>query len=115
MRMNARMGKVLAAVSAVVVAALLVARGPLRLQGQAEGPAERPPVDNGQARRMVEAKIANLRCPILGTALDGERVPERMTRYWNGMKIGFSSGSCLLTWDRLNDQEKQKRLEGIMR
>lgn len=115
MKIGSRTRKALAAGFVTAVAVLLATQGPLSLHGQPEaapaGPAEQP----GAARLAVEARIANARCPIMATPLDGELVPERMTRHWNGMKIGFSSGSCLLTWDRLGDQERHEKLSAAMR
>lgn len=59
-------------------------------------------------------KIVNSRCPVMGNALP-EHMPKRMTRKWNGLTVGFCCPGCITTWDRLTDQERQKKLEPVMR
>ena len=52
----------------------------------------------------------NRRCPIKGTALDLERVPEDLTRSYRGRKIAFCCPGCPEQWDNLTDAEKQAKL-----
>ena len=61
-----------------------------------------------------EDKVVNARCPIMGNKLDRDNVPENLTREWNGKKVGFCCAACPPKWDKLSDEEKQKKLDSAM-
>jgi hypothetical protein len=56
-------------------------------------------------------KVVNARCPIMGTALKTDKVPEDLTRMYKGQKVGFCCGGCPSAWDKMSDAEKDKALE----
>ncbi len=60
---------------------------------------------------MCMGKIVNVRCPIMGTKLDPSKVPAKLTKVYNGKKIGFCCAGCPSAWDKLNDQQKQEKLD----
>lgn len=61
-----------------------------------------------------DGKVVNARCPIMGNKLDRDNVPESLTREWNGKKVGFCCAACPPKWDKLSDEEKQKKLDAAM-
>jgi len=63
---------------------------------------------------MGQAKIVNIRCPIQGTKLDPEKVPQNLTRMYMGKKIGFCCPGCPEQWDILSPQEKAKKFAEVM-
>ena len=58
--------------------------------------------------------IVNARCPITGKELNPQNVPEKLTRMWKGKKIGFCCDGCPEQWDKLSDEERQKKLDAAM-
>ncbi|MGC9455837.1 MAG: hypothetical protein ACP5HU_13400 [Phycisphaerae bacterium] len=61
-----------------------------------------------------EAAVVNDRCPIMGTPIDPQDVPEELTREYQGRKIGFCCGGCPRAWDRLSDEQKQDKLDNLL-
>lgn len=55
--------------------------------------------------------VVNDHCPIMGTKLDKDKVPEKLTRTFKGKTVGFCCGGCPAKWDKLSDEEKQKKLD----
>ncbi len=58
-----------------------------------------------------KGKIVNARCPIMGSKLDPNRVPEKLTRTYMGKKVGFCCGGCPAAWDKLSKTEKAEKLK----
>ncbi len=58
-----------------------------------------------------KGKIVNARCPIMGSKLDPNRVPEKLTRTYMGKKVGFCCGGCPAAWDKLSKEEQAKKLK----
>jgi hypothetical protein len=58
--------------------------------------------------------IVNARCPIMGTKLDPAKVPDALTRTFQGQKVGFCCGGCPAAWDKLTDPQKQEKLDAAM-
>ena len=54
--------------------------------------------------------FANLRCPIMGTELNLTKVPEALTRSYQGSKVAFCCAGCPEKWDALPDAGKQAKL-----
>ncbi|MCF7821172.1 MAG: hypothetical protein K9M17_01865 [Mariprofundaceae bacterium] len=50
-------------------------------------------------------EIANSTCPTMGTTMEAT-APEKMTRMYKGMRIGFCCETCLERWDTMTDAEK---------
>ena len=61
----------------------------------------------------AEGKVANKVCPIMGLKIDPEKTPESRTRMFGGMKVGFCCDMCPGQWDKLSDEEKQKKLDAV--
>ncbi len=59
---------------------------------------------------MGKGKIVNATCPIMGSKLDPNKVPSKLTRMYKGKKIGFCCAGCPSAWDKLNDHQKQQKL-----
>jgi hypothetical protein len=54
----------------------------------------------------------NLRCPILGSAIQPNKVDEQLMRDYGGGKIAFCSPRCPDEWDKLTETQKQTKLTG---
>lgn len=59
-------------------------------------------------------KPVNLRCPIMGGAIDADHIKPELTRQFKGMTIGFCCPICPPQWDKLTDAEKQAKLDAVM-
>lgn len=57
--------------------------------------------------------FANVRCPIMNTALDLDKVPAELTRTWKGEKVAFCCAGCPAAWDKLSDAEKDAKLNAV--
>ena len=61
-----------------------------------------------------KGKIVNVLCPIMGTKLDPSKVPAKLTRIYEGKKIGFCCAGCPGAWDKLSDQQKREKLGKVV-
>jgi len=64
--------------------------------------------------KAVKVTVVNARCPMLGTVLQPDLVPEGLVRVFKGQKVGFCSPACLPAWDKLTDEQKQAKLQAVM-
>lgn len=61
-----------------------------------------------------QAVVVNSLCPVMGTLLDRNNVPELLTRQFQGKKVGFCCPKCPVTWDKLSDSEREEKLQIAM-
>jgi hypothetical protein len=61
----------------------------------------------------VKPKFANDLCPIMGTRINPDKVPENLIRDYKGQKIAFCCAGCPEQWDRLSDSQKQAKLAKV--
>jgi hypothetical protein len=59
------------------------------------------------------AQFANIKCPIMGSAIDPAKVTPALTREFKGQKVAFCCGECPPQWDKLSDKEKQAKLDAV--
>ena len=64
---------------------------------------------------MGKGRFVNVRCPILGTKLEPEKVPQNLTRTYMGKKVGFCCAGCPEQWDKLSPEEKASKLGKVLR
>ncbi len=55
----------------------------------------------------------NLRCPIMGSAINLDMVGESLTRDYKGRKVAFCCAGCPSAWDKLSDAQKQAKVPGV--
>jgi len=96
----------------------VVSRGAFKidsaLQIQAQ-PSMMNPGKQGHGDHVQERVVANDRCPIMGSRIDPSAVTENLIREWKGKRIGFCCAGCPDTWDKLSEQEKEAKLQAVMR
>ncbi len=63
--------------------------------------------------KQVKPKFANVRCPIMGSPINPDKVAENLIRDYNGEKIAFCCGGCPGQWDKLTDSEKDAKLAKV--
>ena len=65
-----------------------------------------------ETAKVVQAAVqfANVRCPIMGTAMTLASVPENLTRQYKGQKVAFCCAACPPAWDKLSDEQKAAKL-----
>jgi len=63
--------------------------------------------------RYVKPRFANVRCPIMGSPINPDKVAENLVRDYKGEKIGFCCGGCPGQWDKLTDAEKGAKLARV--
>lgn len=70
----------------------------------------------GQAKPAggLTTTVVNARCPIMGTDLDRGKVAIELTRKYKGQTVGFCCPACPPAWDKLSDQDKDKKLQAAM-
>jgi uncharacterized protein (DUF305 family) len=59
---------------------------------------------------VATVKCVNSKCPILGAAINPDKVPSVLTRMYKDQTVGFCCGGCPETWDKLTDAEKDAKL-----
>lgn len=59
------------------------------------------------------AAYANVKCPMMGGAIDPAKVTPELTREFKGQKVAFCCGGCPAAWDKLSDKEKQEKLDAV--
>jgi len=47
---------------------------------------------------------------MMGTKIDPAKVPESLTRTYNGKKVAFCCAGCPVAWDKLSDADKTAKL-----
>jgi hypothetical protein len=57
-----------------------------------------------------EARFANKTCPIMGKQIQAAKVPEKLTRQFQGKTVAFCCGGCPRRWDQLSADEKASKL-----
>ena len=55
--------------------------------------------------------VVNARCPIMGNNIEPAKLNDSLTRVYKGQKVGFCCGMCPPQWDKLTDEEKDKKLQ----
>jgi len=61
----------------------------------------------------AKPKVINRQCPIVSGKLNPYTVPDKLTREFDGKKIGFCCQSCAEAWDKLSEQAKEKKLAAM--
>jgi len=59
----------------------------------------------------IPAGIVNKTCPMMDSKLDPAKVPEELTRVFQGQKVGFCCAGCPVAWDKLTNEQKQAALD----
>jgi hypothetical protein len=55
----------------------------------------------------------SLHCPIMGSAIDINKVDKDLIRDYKGRKIAFCCAGCPSAWDKLTEEQKQKNVPGL--
>ena len=58
--------------------------------------------------------FVNVRCPIMGTAINPASVPPALVRQYKGQKVAFCCGMCPPQWDRLTPAQKDAKLKAAL-
>ena len=58
----------------------------------------------------ADAGVVNVKCPIMGGAINPAKVPDNLTRTYKGQKVGFCCAGCPDAWDKLSDEQKDAKL-----
>ena len=61
-------------------------------------------------QQAMSQRIVNALCPIMGTKLNLDKVTDKLTRMYEGKKVGFCCNNCPAAWDELSAEEKAKKL-----
>jgi hypothetical protein len=68
----------------------------------------------GTAPAKAVVKVVNTKCPIMGGAVDPNKLSDALIRDFNGQKIGFCCGGCPGQWDKLSDADRQAKFTAVM-
>ena len=63
--------------------------------------------------KLVKPKFANVRCPIMGSPINPDKVAKNLIRDYKGQKIALCCGGCPGQWDKLTDAEKGAKLAKV--
>lgn len=72
------------------------------------------PAGSTHGETTAEKKIANVKCPMMGTKLDPAKVPASLTREFEGKKVGFCCPGCPEGWDKLSAEQKRQKLTAVL-
>ncbi len=61
----------------------------------------------------IKPEFANVRCPIMGSPINPDKVAKNLIRDYKGQKIAFCCGGCPATWNKLTDAEKNTKLAKV--
>ncbi len=63
--------------------------------------------------KLVKPKFANVRCPIMGSPINPEKVANDLIREYKGQKVAFCCGGCPAAWEKLTYAEKNAKLSKV--
>ena len=67
--------------------------------------------DKDKAAKLLAVKpLANVKCPIMGGAINPAKVKPELVREFAGEKVAFCCADCLGPWDKLSDKDKAAKL-----
>ncbi len=58
----------------------------------------------------VKPKFVNVRCPIMGSPINPDKVTAKLIREYKGQKVALCCADCPKKWDKLTDNEKDAKL-----
>ena len=61
----------------------------------------------------IKPKFVNIKCPIMGTPINPDKVAKNLIREYKGQKVAFCCGGCPAKWDKLSDAEKDAKLAKV--
>jgi hypothetical protein len=76
---------------------------------------------DGLSEAQKEAKLKqyqapsfiNTTCPIMGSAIQSQRVSPNLVRQYRGQRVAFCCPGCPAQWDKLSDAQKQSKLARV--
>ena len=68
---------------------------------------------NAGIAKHVKPKFANVRCPIMGSPINPDKVAKNLIRDYKEQKVAFCYGGCPGQWDKLTDAEKDAKLAKV--
>ncbi|MHC4394232.1 MAG: heavy metal-binding domain-containing protein [Planctomycetota bacterium] len=63
--------------------------------------------------RHVKPEFVNVRCPIMGSPVNLDKVAKNLIREYKGQKVAFCCAGCPATWDSLSDDQKNIKLAKV--
>ncbi len=63
--------------------------------------------------KFVKPEFANIRCPIMGSPINPEKVTKDLIREYKGQKVAFCCAGCPAAWDKLTDARKNAKLSKV--
>ncbi len=61
----------------------------------------------------VKPQFVNNRCPMMGSAINPEKVTKNLVRDYKGEKVAFCCAGCPSMWDKLTGAQKQSKLAKV--
>ncbi len=63
--------------------------------------------------KLVKPKFANVRCPLMGSPINPDKVTKNLIRDYKGEKIAFCCAGCPAAWDKFSDTTKAAKLAKV--
>ncbi len=63
--------------------------------------------------KLVKPKFANVRCPLMGSPINPDKVTKDLIRDYKGEKIAFCCAGCPAAWDKFSDTVKAAKLAKV--
>ena len=63
--------------------------------------------------KLVKPKFANVRCPLMGSPINPDKVTKDLIRDYKGAKIAFCCAGCPAAWDKFSDTTKAAKLAKV--
>lgn len=64
--------------------------------------------------KLVKPEFANIKCPIMGSPINPDKVGKNLIRAYKGQKIAFCCGGCPASWDKLSAANKHAKLLKVL-
>jgi len=64
--------------------------------------------------KLVKPEFANIKCPIMRSPINPDKVGKNLIRAYKGQKIAFCCGGCPASWDKLSDADKHAKLLKVL-
>ena len=75
------------------------------------GPWDKLSANDKAAKLLAGKPFANVKCPIMGGAIQPEKVKPELVRQFEGEKVGFCCSGCIPAWEKLSANDKAAKLD----
>ncbi|MBW8014670.1 MAG: hypothetical protein FVQ82_00655 [Planctomycetes bacterium] len=68
---------------------------------------------NKMIAKLTKPEFVNVKCPIMGSPINADKVAKNLIRDYKGQKVAFCCGGCPESWDKLSSAKKEAKLAKV--